>query len=125
MQLNIPPRLLRVVAGCAAGTLVLVLTLSVLMQKRDDRSAGSTNLPSFSDNVTLPALTEQKPHWTTEQLEPKFAYVQYATDLDYLCNAVSAIDDGALAELEDGLMRIRLTFTDYQLFSASTIWSST
>ncbi|KAF7556556.1 hypothetical protein G7Z17_g1367 [Cylindrodendrum hubeiense] len=25
--------------------------------------------------------------WTTEQLQPRFAYVQYATDLDYLCNA--------------------------------------
>lgn len=31
---------------------------------------------------------EQKPFWTTEQLQPRFAYVQYATDLDYLCNAV-------------------------------------
>lgn len=31
------------------------------------------------------------PSWTTEQLEPKFAYVQYATDLDYLCNTVSSI----------------------------------
>ena len=100
MQLNIPPRLLRVVAGCAAGTLVLVLTLSILIQKRDDRSVGSLDLPAYSENRTLPALTEQKPHWTTEQLEPKFAYVQYATDLDYLCNAVSATDDRALAELE-------------------------
>jgi len=29
------------------------------------------------------------PGWTTEQLVPKFAYVQYATDMDYLCNTVS------------------------------------
>lgn len=29
-----------------------------------------------------------KPYWTTEQLEPKFAYAQYATSLSYLCNAV-------------------------------------
>ncbi|KZL78982.1 glucose n-acetyltransferase [Colletotrichum incanum] len=34
------------------------------------------------------SLTTQKPFWTTEQLEPRFAYVQYATDIDYLCNAV-------------------------------------
>ncbi|KAH8665555.1 nucleotide-diphospho-sugar transferase [Ilyonectria robusta] len=27
-----------------------------------------------------------RPSWTTEQLEPRFAYAQYATDLDYLCN---------------------------------------
>lgn len=34
-------------------------------------------------------ITDFKPFWTTEQLEPRFAYVQYATDIDYLCNAVS------------------------------------
>ncbi|KAJ4328349.1 N-acetylglucosaminyltransferase [Fusarium piperis] len=83
MQLNTPPRMLRVVVGCATGALVLVLTLSVLMQKRDHRSVGLAGLPS-DENSTLPALTEQKPTWTTEQLEPKLAYAQYATDLDYL-----------------------------------------
>ncbi|KAI3538121.1 glucose N-acetyltransferase [Colletotrichum filicis] len=34
------------------------------------------------------SLAELKPFWTTEQLEPRFAYVQYATDIHYLCNAV-------------------------------------
>ncbi|GJD00232.1 glucose N-acetyltransferase [Colletotrichum higginsianum] len=34
------------------------------------------------------SLTTQSPFWTTEQLVPRFAYVQYATDIDYLCNAV-------------------------------------
>lgn len=34
------------------------------------------------------SLAELKPFWTTEQLEPRFAYVQYATDINYLCNAV-------------------------------------
>jgi hypothetical protein len=30
----------------------------------------------------------QQPTWTTEQEEPNFAYAQYATTVDYLCNAV-------------------------------------
>lgn len=34
-------------------------------------------------------LSDFDPFWTTEQLETRFAYVQYATDIDYLCNAVS------------------------------------
>ncbi|KAF9878861.1 glucose n-acetyltransferase [Colletotrichum karsti] len=33
-------------------------------------------------------LSSWKPKWTTEKLEPKFAYAQYATSMDYLCNAV-------------------------------------
>ncbi|KAJ0113835.1 glucose N-acetyltransferase [Diaporthe amygdali] len=41
---------------------------------------GTIEVPSF--------LTELNPFWTTEQLEPRFAYAQYATDMDYLCNAV-------------------------------------
>ncbi|KAB2573420.1 Glucose N-acetyltransferase 1 [Lasiodiplodia theobromae] len=32
--------------------------------------------------------SEFKPTWTTEQMEPRFAYAQYVTTLDYLCNAV-------------------------------------
>lgn len=83
MQPNIPLRILRVIVGCAAGTLILVLTLVVLLQKRSMDLAG---LPRDSENRTL----AERPTWTAEQLEPKFAYVQYATDLDYLCNAASA-----------------------------------
>lgn len=37
------------------------------------------------------SVVEITPFWTTEELEPRFAYVQYATDIDYLCNAVSLI----------------------------------
>lgn len=41
-------------------------------------------------NGSVPSfITKWEPFWTTEQLEPRFAYVQYATDIDYLCNAVS------------------------------------
>lgn len=37
------------------------------------------------------SILDIKPFWTTEQLEPRFAYVQYATDIDYFCNAVSLL----------------------------------
>ncbi|GKT60957.1 glucose N-acetyltransferase [Colletotrichum tofieldiae] len=33
-------------------------------------------------------LTEPQPFWATELLVPRFAYVQYATDIEYLCNAI-------------------------------------
>ncbi|KAJ5334305.1 Glycosyl transferase family 8 [Penicillium brevicompactum] len=39
-------------------------------------------------NSSRKAFGGLNPHWTTEQLEPRFAYVQYATDFDYLCNAI-------------------------------------
>lgn len=43
-----------------------------------------------NDTIEVPSfITELTPFWTTEQLEPRFAYVQYATDIDYLCNSVS------------------------------------
>lgn len=47
------------------------------------------------NNSTIPSfLKDFDPFWTTEQLEPRFAYVQYATDIDYLCNAVSLYQRG-------------------------------
>lgn len=41
----------------------------------------------FTDG-TFDPLSALKPFWTTEQEEPRFAYVQYATDKNYLCSAV-------------------------------------
>ncbi|KAE9571765.1 hypothetical protein CGMCC3_g12293 [Colletotrichum fructicola] len=47
---------------------------------------GPENRPApINDFIESPPW---QPYWTTEQLEPKFAYAQYATSLDYLCNAV-------------------------------------
>ncbi|KAK1995287.1 glucose N-acetyltransferase [Colletotrichum falcatum] len=50
------------------------------------------SLRNASAGVASPAAsslnTQQIPFWSTGQPEPRFAYVQYATDLDYLCNAV-------------------------------------
>lgn len=42
---------------------------------------GSSDLHSNSPDATLPSTTEQK--------VSRFAYAQYATNLDYLCNTVS------------------------------------
>lgn len=50
---------------------------------------GPENRPApINDFIESPPW---QPYWTTEQLEPKFAYAQYATSLDYLCNAVCSI----------------------------------
>ncbi|KAF4921869.1 Glucose N-acetyltransferase 1 [Colletotrichum viniferum] len=47
---------------------------------------GPENRPApINDFIESPPW---QPYWTTEQLEPKFAYAQYATSVDYLCNAV-------------------------------------
>ena len=84
--LNLPPRLLRVVVGCVIVAATLVITCALLVQK-------FAPTLSFHSNVTLPfdlpKWPELQPTWTTEQEEPKFAYAQYATTVDYLCNAVS------------------------------------
>ncbi|TEB20455.1 hypothetical protein FA13DRAFT_1742929 [Coprinellus micaceus] len=81
-----PPRVLRVIAGCTVAAVTLVGTLGLLMHRR------STDvLPLLGKgNLTyeVPQWPQLKPTWTTEQEEPRFAYAQYATTLDYLCNAV-------------------------------------
>ncbi|KAL3430066.1 nucleotide-diphospho-sugar transferase [Aspergillus tetrazonus] len=45
-------------------------------------------IPAASKLSSEEAWGGLKPYWTTEQEEPQFAYVQYATDFDYLCNAM-------------------------------------
>ncbi|RKK69371.1 hypothetical protein BFJ69_g12795 [Fusarium oxysporum] len=86
MQLNLPPRLLRIIIGCIITSVILVVSIALLIPSRhfDPASPPSSN----SETKTWFPLLQQKPSWTTEQLEPKFAYAQYATNLDYLCNAI-------------------------------------
>ncbi|KKY36916.1 putative glucose n-acetyltransferase [Diaporthe ampelina] len=43
---------------------------------------------AFANGSVPSFITNFKAFWTTEQLEPRFAYVQYATGIGYLCNAV-------------------------------------
>ncbi|CBF73648.1 predicted protein [Aspergillus nidulans FGSC A4] len=44
-------------------------------------------IPAASKFSSEEAWGGLKPYWTTEQEETRFAYVQYATNFDYLCNA--------------------------------------
>ncbi|KAM5345884.1 hypothetical protein ACJ41O_011745 [Fusarium nematophilum] len=88
MHLNLPPRLLRVIAGCVVTTLVLTTTLTLLLTRGHGEQPGGLGLGSYSENHTWIPLTLQQPSWTTEQEVPRFAYAQYATDLDYLCNTI-------------------------------------
>lgn len=86
MNFNLPPKLLRVLAGCAVVTLMTMVTFVLMVQ----RSEGNVlQLGHHNFTVELSPWPELKPGWTTEQLEPKFAYAQYVTSMDYLCNAVS------------------------------------
>ena len=82
-----PPRVLRVIAGCTVAAVTLMGTIGLLMHRR---STGVLPL-QVNGNLTFeePQWPGFKASWTTEQEEPRFAYAQYATTLDYLCNAVS------------------------------------
>jgi hypothetical protein len=91
MQLNLPPRLLRVILGCIITSVILVVSIALLTPSR--RFDPVNPLSSNSENKTWFPLLQQEPSWTTEQLEPKFAYAQYATNLDYLCNAVRVVTE--------------------------------
>ncbi|PLB53599.1 hypothetical protein P170DRAFT_504541 [Aspergillus steynii IBT 23096] len=66
-----------VVAATAVASCVLLIAFW---------KASDALVPSWSrSKSTLQGLD---PHWTSERLEKRFAYVQYATDLDYRCNAM-------------------------------------
>lgn len=66
-----------IIATCAVVTCVILIGLNRLHL-----------IPAASKLSSEEAWGVLKPYWTTEQEEPRFAYVQYATDFDYLCNAV-------------------------------------
>jgi hypothetical protein len=83
MSLNCSFKLLRlVVAGC-----ISMLFLSTILYSRYPRQFSVLQVQP--QNSTITSQQQWIPSWTTEQLEPKFAYAQYVTNLDYLCNAVS------------------------------------
>lgn len=83
---NLPPRLLRVIVGCIVVVATLGITYGLLAQRFTPAVPLLHNGTMAFELPNWPAL---KPTWTTEQEEPKFAYAQYATTVDYLCNAVS------------------------------------
>ncbi|RDW72359.1 Glycosyltransferase family 8 protein [Aspergillus mulundensis] len=68
-----------VIATCTVATFVLLFAFNRLRLANPTVTSVSPSAEAFGGLV---------PHWTTEQENPRFAYVQYATDLDYLCNAM-------------------------------------
>ncbi|KAG7149487.1 hypothetical protein HYQ46_001601 [Verticillium longisporum] len=86
----VPVRVVRLGALCVLVT-VTVLTTSYMLLNRHHGIDDKLELLAFTDNGTAYAVPDiLTPSWTTEQLVPRFAYVQYATNLEYLCNAVRA-----------------------------------
>ncbi|KAG7286766.1 hypothetical protein NEMBOFW57_009082 [Staphylotrichum longicolle] len=84
--LNLPPRLLRVAVVCITFVATFAVTGGLLVL-----NLAPPAIFFFSNGTLAPThWPELRPSWTTEQEEPKFAYAQYATTLDYLCNATSA-----------------------------------
>ncbi|KAL9942397.1 hypothetical protein D7B24_003412 [Verticillium nonalfalfae] len=84
----VPVRVVRLGALCVLIT-VTVLTTSYLLLNRHHGIDDKLELLAFTDNGTAYAVHDTlTPSWTTEQLVPRFAYVQYATNLEYLCNAL-------------------------------------
>jgi alpha-N-acetylglucosamine transferase len=82
---GLPPRFIRFIVGCVALGLAL-LSLAWFRTSWQQRSLSEL---VTSANITTDVTTlSNYPPLTTEQLAPRFAYVQYATDLNYLCNSV-------------------------------------
>ncbi|KAL4886460.1 nucleotide-diphospho-sugar transferase [Aspergillus karnatakaensis] len=66
-----------VIATSAIAACVLLFALHHLWRSGGNHGSKSTE-----------AFGGLNPHWTTEQEVPRFAYVQYATDFEYLCNSI-------------------------------------
>ncbi|KAH7129789.1 glucose N-acetyltransferase [Dactylonectria estremocensis] len=79
-------------AGFAAlAFIVITILISALWIAS---TGGLPSAPALLNGTFLIPQPTLNPSWTTEKEEIRFAYVQYATDLDYLCNA--AINFGLL-----------------------------
>ncbi|KAK4861590.1 hypothetical protein LT330_003625 [Penicillium expansum] len=75
----------------AKRTIIAVFVLAscgLLFLTQRKREHTALTVPTSWSNQTIGALNGTKAHWTTEQENVRFAYVQYATDIDYLCNAM-------------------------------------
>lgn len=77
------------------ATSVLASCVLLLLTSQLSRERTGSSFSAIWNNQTLEAWNNQtqgwkgfKAPWTTEQEFVRFAYVQYATDIDYLCNAV-------------------------------------
>lgn len=73
-----------IIATCIVALCVLFVFLYQMMSHNS--TVRLLSIPQV--NLTSTTSGGLNPHWTTEKMVPRFAYVQYATDLNYLCNAV-------------------------------------
>jgi hypothetical protein len=81
-----------IIATSALASCVLLVSLNRLLNQY---LAAQMIRPTASvSNISTTAFGGVNPYWTTEHEKPRFAYVQYATDFDYLCNAVGITADG-------------------------------
>lgn len=68
---------------CASSILYLYANHSIALYHKLLNS-----YPDHSNITEPPRFLNVTPIWTTEQETVRFAYAQYVTDLDYLCNAI-------------------------------------
>ncbi|KAH6985292.1 glycosyltransferase family 8 protein [Ilyonectria destructans] len=79
---------MRLPARLASFTALAFVAIMILLSS-SWLGSGNTVLnstPLWENSAFLGSWPGFRPAWTSEQLEPRFAYAQYATDLDYLCN---------------------------------------
>jgi hypothetical protein len=94
---NPPRRALRNIVAFT-GVFIAILTTGILLVQWRSASPAAHVRPSVAEDSKNAQVVVKKPvfyppmgqipWWTTEQERPKFAYAQYATNLDYLCNSV-------------------------------------
>ncbi|KAM0253339.1 hypothetical protein ACHAQJ_007289 [Trichoderma viride] len=73
----------------ATYAVVIFVTLATYEAIRRNHVANPLNfLKVLSNSTVLNEISDMKPFLTAEQKSPRFAYAQYATDMDYLCNTV-------------------------------------
>ncbi|KAI9157882.1 Glucose N-acetyltransferase 1 [Paramyrothecium foliicola] len=87
LPINLPPRLLRLILGCIALGFLLVST-SLLVRPWYRQPQTAAEFFALANTTIEPGEKSIWAPWTTEQPVPSFAYAQYATNLNYLCNAV-------------------------------------
>lgn len=79
----------QIVAFYIIGLVALVLLLRATNHRFTHHLQITSNqLDELGNDNSWSQLLTLAPNWTTEQESLKFARAQYATNLDYLCNAV-------------------------------------
>lgn len=83
---NLPKRV-HILAGGGLTVFLLLVSVVYLTPESIPLPGPKSVKTNVSDYLPSPPLW-WRPSWTTESRVPRFAYVQYATNMDYLCNSV-------------------------------------